>query len=172
MKKRFLFLMGILHLILSHGYAQNLPKIIPPDPIAMQYQKYGDYPVSNFTGVPDITIPLYTIKEGDLEVPITLSYGLKPTDPNGFVGAGWVLNTGGIITRTQLQGSDELSGWPSYYGFPTEQHVNHILTFDRYNEDSLNYLSWAAHGNTMPDIFSYNFLGNTGKSSEVLLLPL
>ncbi|OQP38769.1 hypothetical protein A4H97_18805 [Niastella yeongjuensis] len=167
MKKIYLFRVLIFLLSITNRlFAQDLPKIIPPDPIAMQYQKYGDYPVSNFTGVPDIIIPLYSIKEGDLEVPISLSYhasGIKPTDPNGMVGAGWVLNTGGIITRTQLKSSDESALWPDYYGWPTEEHVNHILTFDRNNSDSLMYLSWAAQGNTMPDIFSYNFLGNTGK---------
>ena len=36
--------------------------------------KYIDIPVSHFTGLPQINIPLYTITEGSLKIPISLSY--------------------------------------------------------------------------------------------------
>lgn len=54
----------------------GLPNVVLPSPTAMQFQKHGDYPVGHFTGVPSISIPLYTIKEGDLEIPVTMDYRL------------------------------------------------------------------------------------------------
>lgn len=140
--------------------SQQLPKVIPPSPSAMQFQKYGDYPVGNFTGVPEISVPLYTIKEGDLELPITLSYhasGVKPTDPNGFVGLGWTLNAGGKITRTIMDETDETRAVPS--PFYTAAQLS------AYNYSQLAYIMEPLEGyqDTEPDIFSYNFGKNSGK---------
>ena len=56
------------------------PQIVPVSPEAEAVRKYVSYPVDYCTGLVDITIPLYTIKVGDIELPITLSYhssGLK-----------------------------------------------------------------------------------------------
>jgi hypothetical protein len=49
------------------------PNIIPPSPEAAALGKYGDVPVSKYTGVPDISIPLYTLQSKNIQVPITLS---------------------------------------------------------------------------------------------------
>lgn len=165
MRKRFLLLSGILLLIAAYGYAQDLPTIKPPPPTAMQFQKYGDYPVSHFTGVPDITIPLYTIKEGDLEVPITLSYhasGYKPTDVDGIAGLGWVLNVGGQMTRTIYDKEDEQTLPPNYGPMPTESYVNNIVSSWNGNWNSSNYLK-EIESKYHYDIFSYDFMGKHGK---------
>ncbi len=60
------------------------------------------YPINYSTGVPDITIPIYEVKCGDLTLPITLSYhasGIKPNEPSNWVGQGWSLNAEPIISR-------------------------------------------------------------------------
>lgn len=36
---------------------QFLPSVIPPTPQAAALARYGEYPVSHTTGIPDITIP-------------------------------------------------------------------------------------------------------------------
>ena len=57
------------------------PKI-PVSPEAAALAKMVNYPVNFNTGVPDISVPLYTLQAGGLSLPITLSYhagGLKPT---------------------------------------------------------------------------------------------
>src|ERR1700743_510878 len=90
---------------------QSLPTVTPPSPSTQQFMKYVDYPVGSCTGVPEINIPLYTIKSGDLTVPISISYhssGVKPSDPNGFVGLGWSINAGGKISRTVVGQVDEV----------------------------------------------------------------
>lgn len=60
------------------------------------------YPVNYSTGVPDITIPIYEVKCGELTLPITLSYhasGIKPNEPSGWIGQGWSLKAEPIISR-------------------------------------------------------------------------
>ena len=74
-----------------------------PSPTAAALGVYADYPVGNFTGVPPINIPIYEINEGGYKLPISLSYnasGIKVNDIASWVGLGWSLNAGGIITRT------------------------------------------------------------------------
>ncbi|QJD95749.1 RHS repeat protein [Mucilaginibacter robiniae] len=139
----------------------RLPQIIPPSPSAQQFQKYIDYPIGHFTGIPDINIPLYIIKEGDLTIPITLSYhasGTKPSDPNGFVGMGWTLNNGGRITRTIVGKADETNLVP--VPFKSKYDLD-IMTSDKRN---ILMDSWAQDNyDTEPDIFSYSFNNHSGK---------
>lgn len=82
---------------------QFLPSVIPPTPQAAALARYGEYPVSHTTGIPDITIPLYEIDLGGYKLPISISYhasGFRPDDVATPVGLGWVLNAGGAVTRT------------------------------------------------------------------------
>lgn len=139
--------------------ALELPKIIPPSPTAMQFQKYGDYPVSHFTGVPDISIPLYVIKEGDLELPITLTYhasGVKVSDISGYFGQGWTLNAGSMVSRT-IKGNDDLIY--ALNPVPTEADLEDLSASD------LSYMRsvYNAGGNAEYDIFSYKTNTNQGK---------
>ena len=82
-------------------------------PNAASIQRYHDIPVSLYTGVPDISVPLYTFKSGKLSLPISLSYhagGIKPEEHPGWVGLGWTLRAGGSITRIKHDLPDELNG--------------------------------------------------------------
>jgi len=42
--------------------SQQQQKILPPSPDAAALGKYGNIPVSTYTGVPNIEVPVYTIK--------------------------------------------------------------------------------------------------------------
>lgn len=96
--------------------AQQVPTVdqyYPPPPNAASMAKYGEIPVDNFTGVANISIPLHTIQEGDLTVPISLNYhtgGIKVTEIASWAGLGWALNAGGSITR-QVNGSIDEGGY-------------------------------------------------------------
>ena len=77
--------------------------IIPPAPTSASLGKYGDIPVGFHTGTPNISIPLYQLQGRALSVPISLSYhagGMKVEEVASWVGSGWSLNAGGVITRT------------------------------------------------------------------------
>lgn len=74
-------------------------------------------PVSLNTGKTGVSIPIYTIKQKDIEVPIVLSYGsggVKVDVHPGWVGSNWSLSTGGVITRNIKGVPDELY-WKNDY---------------------------------------------------------
>lgn len=150
-------------------YGQEFPTIIPPSPNAGSLGQYVDVPVSNYTGVPNISIPLYNIKSGKIDLPITLSYhasGIKVAQEASLVGLGWALNAGGVITR-QVRGLDDFL--PDGYlnttlppatenNLPDWSDTN--LLYD-YVDDYNNIKSGVKDGE--PDLFYYNFLGYSGK---------
>jgi hypothetical protein len=87
--------------------AQN--PVSTPSPETAVFAKNGNIPVGTYTGVPNINVPLFAIKDGDINLPITLSYnasGIKVEEDAGWAGLGWSLNTGGQITRA-IRGKDD-----------------------------------------------------------------
>ena len=91
--------------VLSRMSNENtyLPTVVPPSPQAAALTQYVDYPVSHYTGVPNISIPLYEINCDGVTVPLTLSYhasGIQVSQEASWVGLGWNLSTGGAISRS------------------------------------------------------------------------
>ena len=56
--------------------AQIKPVFNVSGPEVSNLGEYGTIPVGHYTGVPDISIPLYNVQIGDYELPISLSYHL------------------------------------------------------------------------------------------------
>ncbi len=133
-----------------------VPKITMPSPEAFSFTRYGDIPVGLFTGSMNYSIPLFQLKTGKLSVPVLLNYatnGIKVDAVSGRTGMDWTLNAGGVITRNIL-------------GKPDDEAA--LLTPSSNDSSSwtfFNYLKYIANtnGNTQPDEFSYNFLGQSGK---------
>ncbi len=100
--------------------------IIPPSPEVASLVKFNDIPVSCFNGLPDINLPLWEIKEGNLSVPISIMYhggGIRVDEMEGNLGLGWSLNAGAVVSRT-------------VYGLPDDANTNikglfHIDSSDR-----------------------------------------
>ncbi|MCP1299800.1 DUF5977 domain-containing protein [Chryseobacterium sp. S0630] len=89
-------------------------------PNAAALFRYSEIPVSLYTGVPDISIPIYTIKEGDIEVPISISYhagGIKVNDEASSVGLGWNLNAGGRVSQV-IAGYNDFNMYGYYNIYP------------------------------------------------------
>ena len=60
-----------------------------PSPTAASLGKFGDMPVSLYTGVPDITVPLWTVQGTPLQLRITFQYhasGIRVEEIAGWVG--------------------------------------------------------------------------------------
>ncbi|WP_163410539.1 choice-of-anchor D domain-containing protein [Flavobacterium ajazii] len=79
-------------------------------PNATSLGKFGDIPVSLFTGAPNINIPLTEIKNGSIIVPINLQYdagGCRPDQHPTWVGLNWSLQAGGVIRRVTNGRFDE-----------------------------------------------------------------
>ncbi len=114
--------------------------VIHSSPESAAFERYKDYPVSLHTGVPDINIPIYEIKSGDVVIPISVSYhasGIKTTDVSYPVGLGWTLNAGGRVSRTVRGKVDESA-------------AVRIPNYSLNNYTQLTYLD------PEPDLFFYN----------------
>ena len=108
MNKRILFVNFFL-IMYSASFGQKLPEVVPPSPNAASLGQYADVPVSYYTGIPNISIPLFEVSSGDIKLPITLSYhasGIRVDQEASWVGLGWSLNAGGVITK-QKRGVDD-----------------------------------------------------------------
>lgn len=82
-------------------YAQE-DMIAIPTPNAASLGTFGQVPVSHFTGTPNVSFPIYRLKDGNVTMDVSLSYHtslVKPDHPAGWVGLGWSLVAGGSITR-------------------------------------------------------------------------
>lgn len=84
--------------------AQEIPNDIP-SPTVASLAKFGDIPVSMFTGTPKITIPIFELKSLEKSMPISLDYdvsGFQINDLPSCTGHNWSLQAGGVITRQRV----------------------------------------------------------------------
>ncbi len=163
MKTRSLIL-ACLFLISKHVLSQDLPEIVPPSPEATSLSKFVEVPVSHYTGLPNISVPFYTIDLDGLQIPISLSYharGIRVEELAPRVGLGWALNYGGMISRqTRGKLDDKLN--TDTKGYLTQNYydtfeTNESTRISVYNDDVNN------KADLVPDQFLFNFLGYSGK---------
>jgi len=148
----------------------------PTSPQAAAFQRYGETPVNYNTGVPNISIPLGSLKLKGFEWPLSLSYhagGHKVADLATATGLGWTLQANGVITSKTLGdgasgpidkvynlfnngyvGGSYCDDFNANYANPSDaEEANYLIsTFTRYMP-SVNYIS-------MP-IMSHKFIENT-----------
>lgn len=97
----------------SSAQSPELPNVISSSsPTAAGLSRYIDFPVSLSNGIPDISIPLYTLTSSRLQVPVSLSYhsgGIKVVDRTTTMGLGWTLSAGGVVNRVVHGFPDDLS---------------------------------------------------------------
>ncbi|MGV3502985.1 MAG: hypothetical protein ACO1O1_04710 [Adhaeribacter sp.] len=154
------------------GLSQYSPsKIIPPAPTAASLGAYGNLSVGYYSGTPDINIPLYEIKTPSHSLPVRLQYsatGVRLNENAGWVGLGWSLVAGGVITRT-VRGIDDLT----YNGYhtagalpPHNNNYEHVPNEDNWVKEKL-YFDNIKEGSLdgEPDIFNFNFDAYSGKFS-------
>ncbi|OOG76431.1 hypothetical protein [Algoriphagus sp. A40] len=136
-----------------------VPKPAQQSPNAAAIQKYGDFNVNLYTGIPDISIPIFEIQSGGITVPIVLSYhagGIRYTDRASWAGLGWSVQVGGQITRT-------IQGKPDEDSFLSGTNNYSVDTYDYCN--NFYYKEHTANGSNdrEPDLFSYSFPGASGR---------
>jgi YD repeat-containing protein len=94
----------------STNISTVIPTIVKPSPTTQNFMRYGEIPFDFSTGVPQIEIPLHTISGKKINLPLSISYhasGIKVSDMSSEVGIGWVLNAGGLVSRTMFDVYDE-----------------------------------------------------------------
>lgn len=144
----------------AQGIKVDLPSVTYHSPEAASVVKYANYPVDYSTGIPDIKIPIYEIQEGELTLPIYLSYhasGLKPHDGCGWVGTGWTLFANPSVVRSIKGLPDDLKGEGYMY---ISRHYDELTN----GEDQKNHLSNMLKGliDEEPDQFSYRLADGGG----------
>ncbi|PTS96500.1 hypothetical protein DBR11_19085 [Pedobacter sp. HMWF019] len=136
-----------------------MPNVIPPAPNAANMGKFIETPVSTYTGLPEIGVPIWTVEAGGYKLPISVNYhsgGIKLAEIASWVGLGWNLNAGGMITRSAVGPPDETLN----YGY-----LDFKKGHSRFDDSDISFANGAAVGNfdTQPDIFYYNFGNYSGR---------
>ncbi|NDK57358.1 hypothetical protein [Pontibacter fetidus] len=154
----------------NEAYDAGYNNFVPPSPTAYELGKYGQIPVSLSTGTPNISVPLHTFSTSNLQLPVSLSYnsnGIKVDQVASWVGLGWSLNAGGVVTRIVRDRPDEDNSFP----YPEKLSSNDIYSI-KYMEKAMNEQTFDSE----PDLFSFNFMGYTGKflfdrNGQVRVMP-
>lgn len=159
---------------LNSGIFENtVPNLIPATPEAVSLGKYGNVPVSHYTGVPNISIPLYQLSQKDLSLDLGLSYhagGIRVEEVAPWTGLGWSLTGLGTITRTMrgnhpdeksngyiniTENLAQLYGW-----YQAGTNYQDVVAFCQNTADPSNNTSSL---DTESDLFSFNFGKYSGK---------
>lgn len=113
--KLLIFTVLILVEISALGQVQVLKPYenLPKTPDAAVFDKIEINTQVNELGVSGVSIPIGMLVTNEIQIPIILknsNTGIKVTDIETPVGLGWVLDVGGIITRT-INGIPDEIGW-------------------------------------------------------------
>ncbi|MEM9001567.1 MAG: hypothetical protein AAGB24_14995 [Bacteroidota bacterium] len=161
----------------AFDYGEELSKMatIPNSPEATAFAQYGDTGTDLHRGSPSVSIPLYTIKGRETDLPMALTYDgtpIKVDQMATWTGLGWNLNAGGRITRTvnglpddyivgdyltlrDLSVRTQMASYiASPFSFPTQQGV---LDYFNFLQDISQNLVDA-----QPDYFMVNAPGISG----------
>lgn len=155
------------------GRELNLIEFASPN--EWSFHKYIENPISLYTGCPDVSITLFTLKDGDIEIPITLRYntsGIKVEEEASWVGLGWNLNLGGVITKNIVAGDDDrdlIFEQCKSFMYPYDETVNtygavniteeSYEKFGHYQPSDPSYI----YGKFSPDVYYFSYPGNSGK---------
>lgn len=196
MRKILFFLLnlsicGILYSQEANQYLFNrTPEMLRVEaPNAASFNKYIDNPISLYSGTPEVNIPLYTLKDGSIEIPINLRYntsGIKVNEEASWVGLGWNLDVGGVITRQAIGGIDRqpIRGREAYNA---DKNLNTIMDIydPDHNRKPMDFITtpWSSimreafdwylrepsmrlvqdEGRLSPDVFYFSYPGGAGK---------
>lgn len=124
-------------------------------------------PSALYNGVPNISIPLYTISGRGISIPVSISYdasGIKAQQEATSIGLGWVLNAGGYIIH-------ETRDWYDFAGVDRVSEDTMVGIDKRFTKGTTNYSNSTNNEDyevrhkydNVPDLFYYNCNGRTGK---------
>ena len=146
-----------------------LPSITRPSPTVAQLMKVEESTLDHYTGQPQIAVPLFGTKAGNLDVGLTLSYnssGIRVNETSGWAGKGWSLETGGVISRSVVDLPDEIetdihrganvSGLYTFFEAPDLSETRRQFAYDA---------QWGTQQDldSRTDIYQFSFFGRTGR---------
>ena len=146
-----------LFLFTIQGYSQGPENPSAPSATAMNYGKYADIMPNLYNGALSVPISLGNVSEGPLSHNVGLSYhtaGIRANELASEVGLGWVLNAGGVISRS-IRGLADLEHPDGY------MRKGHLLQDGASNQE-LEDIVDRNLDNEM-DLFHFNAAGLSGK---------
>ena len=111
---------------LENIYSSFLPDFQNLSPEASALGQYGKYNSSGYSGVPGISVPLFSISSGSFTMPVDLCYdasGIKVDQQATYVGLGWNLMMGGQINQIVCGNNDFYDYCPS----PNSELLDSVL---------------------------------------------
>jgi len=138
--------------------------VLMPSPGAASLGKFTDIPVSLYTGLPTISLPLWQLKRGDLTVDVALNYhggGIKVDEVASWVGFGWSLEAGGRITRASRGLPDDIARFKQYNRLEIDRFVHGKMSRD----ERRIFLLRVSKGeyDAEPDLFTFSVGGISGR---------
>lgn len=143
---------------------------VPKAPNAAGLVQHIDCPVSYYTGIPEISIPLYEIDVQGVKIPITLSYhasSIRIPQEATWVGLGWSLSCGWMVSRTVRCGDDfyeysESNSNDLNEGYLDAPEVSGTIGEEYFKATTLSG-GYKLSKDSEPDIFFYSIPGSSGK---------
>jgi len=172
MKKTFFLFVLIFgfNYVNGQGTAKNvfdLKNMSATSPDAAMLARFGDIPIGHYTGTTNISVPLYTISEAGLDIPVVLTYhssGIKVEDESGWVGLGWSLEPAGSITQSVNGKEDDLDYLHQRDGYDFLKDGMLLGSYsEKLTDNTQDALRFARVGEGQPDYYYCSFPGFSGK---------
>lgn len=166
MKRLLVLLFSVCSL--SANAQQMQPSDIPT-PTAASLGRYGDIPVSYYTGRANVSIPIHTLSAGGVELPITLDYdgsGVQVNTLPSWTGHNWTLSAGGVIIRKKKGECDEWECTINDHYIKGYAIKSHFKNYDKITPQEVS-IGEVSYEGTLPDLqpdeFIFNFMGKQGR---------
>lgn len=140
----------------SGQHMQSLAPPIPTSPQAASIMQHGEFGINYYTGIPDISIPIYELNHYGYKLPLSLSYypqALKPGYNYDVFGHGWGLSINSCVSRTIKSIPDELND------FKLESNLLY-QRYESYKDVMMTNYNWEhdAFNVTLPDGSSFDLI--------------
>ncbi|NSL86240.1 hypothetical protein ECE50_005335 [Chitinophaga sp. Mgbs1] len=112
--------------------------------------------VNLFTGIPQLTVPVFAYQRGDLKLNVGLSYfagGVQVKEDPTETGMSWSLDAGGIVTRS-------VRGIPD--DFPEKGYL-YVGDFPAVMHDSIRLKYYNNQLDAQADVYTFNCNGLSGR---------
>lgn len=147
MKRYILWIMILFCSLKVYSQQESIQRVNIKSPEVAAFQRAGEIPVNLYTGIPQISFPIYEVRSGNLKLPITLDYhasAILVNQESSWVGLNWLLNAGGVITTrtTKPNAGGFKSDWDFLYNKLSLQSVSNDDLGQTYKMDGCHEMGW------------------------------
>lgn len=169
MKKYVLALITLFSFLTLYSQQESIKRLNLKSPEVSAFEKYGEIPVSAYTGIPNISIPIYKVRSGDIELPISLDYhatAIKVDQEATWVGLNWLLKAGGVLSTQVLKSTGntmltDIQKLLNGMDLPITRNSDSQLSYYQY------YKFGGSHEMEQAGYYGWNLFPNEDRDSEV-----